>query len=122
MPLQCNGIDPARATDCLASDMLPGANRCWSEGVWLTKSCIGCMIQSVDDASVEFPVVGSAFRLVPSGVGLLAPEDAVWRGMLTGWERQQLARMLKASTVRSRVMVLERFQLFCGDVPLAVDV
>lgn len=41
----------------------------------------------------------------------------MWRAMLTGWRTQQLARMLRVSTVESRVRALERFQRFAGTYP-----
>jgi len=68
------------------------------------------------ELSREF-LPGGALRLIPSGVALLAPEEAVWEAMLVGWTDQQLARGLKVTTMESRVRLLRRFQEFAGIYP-----
>jgi len=72
---------------------------------------------SLDPSDVALE--GSALQVVPAGVALLAPEESVWQAMLTGWRTQQLARMLKASTVEGRVRSVQRFQEFTSTYPWA---
>ena len=64
---------------------------------------------------VELP--GSALSVVPPGVSFLAPEEAVLEAMLTGWVAQQRSRLLVASTVEQRVLVVRRFVAFSNDYP-----
>lgn len=75
------------------------------------------MIRAVSEALEVTSPPGSALRLIPPSVGMLAPEDAVWSAMLKGWEVQQLARMLKSGTVKTRVRTVERFHEFTGSYP-----
>jgi len=60
---------------------------------------------------------GSALRVLPAGVALFSPEESVWQAMLSGWRTQQLARMLRISTVDGRVRAVARFQRFTGTYP-----
>lgn len=60
---------------------------------------------------------GAALALLPAGVSLLSPEDAVWDAMLRGWASQQGARMNKASTIAKRARAVQRYQEFTGEYP-----
>ena len=64
---------------------------------------------------VDLP--GSALSVVPAGVSFLAPEEAVLEAMLAGWVAQQRSRLLVASTVEQRVLVVRRFVAFSSDYP-----
>ena len=55
--------------------------------------------------------------MVPPGVCFLAPEEAMLEAMLTGWVAQQRSRLLVASTVEQRVLVVRRFVAFSSDYP-----
>ncbi|WUL34772.1 tyrosine-type recombinase/integrase [Streptomyces canus] len=50
-------------------------------------------------------------------MSLLHPEDAVFKAMLEGWERQQRGRRLEADTIGERVRVVRRFTEFSGEYP-----
>lgn len=60
---------------------------------------------------------GSALRLLPSGVGLIAPEKAVFEAMLEGWGIQQRSRGLKASTIKTRLGLVRRLAEHSGRLP-----
>lgn len=47
----------------------------------------------------------------------LDPEAAVFDGMLTGWERQQLSRGLGRQTIKNNLSFMRRFMSFTGDYP-----
>jgi hypothetical protein len=64
---------------------------------------------------VDLP--GSALSVVPAGVSFLAPEEAVLEAMLAGWVAQQRSRLLVASTVEQRVLVVRRFVAFSSVYP-----
>ena len=64
---------------------------------------------------VDLP--GSALSVVPAGVSFLAPEEAALEAMLAGWVAQQRSRLLVASTVEQRVLVVRRFVAFSSDYP-----
>ena len=64
---------------------------------------------------VELP--GSAMSLVPAGVSFLAPEEAVLEAMIAGWVAQQRSRMLVATTVEQRMLLVRRFVAFSNDYP-----
>src|SRR5664279_2558600 len=50
-------------------------------------------------------------------MSFLAPEEAVLEAMLGGWVAQQRSRLLVASTVEQRVLVVRRFVAFSSDYP-----
>ena len=83
----------------------------------MPESCIRCMIRSMDVGVRSDLAPGAALRVLPAGVALFSPEESVWQAMLTGWRTQQLARMLRVSTVEGRVRAVERFQQFTGTYP-----
>ncbi|WP_230990032.1 tyrosine-type recombinase/integrase [Rhodococcus oxybenzonivorans] len=56
---------------------------------------------------------GSANLHLAHNVPLLHPEELVFQAMLSGWERQQLARNLSLGTIQSRIRVINRFRDFC---------
>lgn len=62
-------------------------------------------------------LVGSARLVLADGVALLDPERAVFEGMLAGWERQQQARLLAASTISRRLGLVRRFAGFTNEYP-----
>ncbi|PRX66569.1 site-specific recombinase XerD [Nonomuraea fuscirosea] len=62
-------------------------------------------------------VEGAAHLVLADGVVPLRPAETLFEGMLTGWERQQRARLLAASTIRTRVDLVRRFALFTGTSP-----
>lgn len=48
----------------------------------------------------------------------LGPAASLFEAMLAGWERQQLARFLKAEeTIRRRLALIRRFVVFSGSYP-----
>jgi len=57
------------------------------------------------------------FRWCLAGVSFLAPEEAALEAMLAGWVAQQRSRLLVASTVEQRVLVVRRFVAFSSDYP-----
>lgn len=60
---------------------------------------------------------GSVRAVLAGGVAHLDPERAVFEGMVEGWRRQQLARLLGAETIRGRLAVVRRFATFTNDYP-----
>lgn len=55
--------------------------------------------------------------MLASGVAHLDPESAVFEAMLSGWERQQQSRFLRAETVGPRLRLVRRFAEFTGEYP-----
>ncbi|MFC7388445.1 tyrosine-type recombinase/integrase [Sphaerisporangium rhizosphaerae] len=62
-------------------------------------------------------VEGAAHLVLVDGVVPLHPQEAVFAAMLTGWERQQRARLLAVSTIKARVDLVRRFAAFTGTPP-----
>ncbi len=60
---------------------------------------------------------GAAHLVLADGVVPLRPAEAVFEAMLAGWERQQRARLLATSTIRTRVDLVRRFAVFTGTSP-----
>ena len=60
---------------------------------------------------------GSARLSLAGGVRFLNEPRAVFDAMLDGWSKQQGSRMLSASTIRSRVALVSRFQQFADAFP-----
>ena len=57
--------------------------------------------------------------LVDPDVGLFRADERVFTAMLEGWRAQMLARGLTTQTIKQRCQLLERFQEFTGEFPLA---
>ncbi len=66
-------------------------------------------------ARVAMP--GSAMSVLASGVSFLAPEEAVLEAMLAGWVAQQTSRLLAATTIEQRVLLVRRLVRFSNDYP-----
>ncbi|WP_203433946.1 hypothetical protein [Jiangella asiatica] len=64
-------------------------------------------------------VPGSARLVLVDGVVHLDEETAVFEAMLSGWERQQHARLLGESTITARTALVRRFTEFCEARPWA---
>src|SRR4249920_1661711 len=64
-------------------------------------------------------VPGSARLVLVEGVVHLDEAAAVFEAMLTGWERQQMSRMLSGKTIATRVSLLRRFNNFAESYPWA---
>lgn len=64
-------------------------------------------------------VPGSARLVLVEGVVHLDEAAAVFEAMLTGWERQQMSRMLSGKTIATRVSLLRRFNDFAESYPWA---
>lgn len=60
---------------------------------------------------------GSAEAMLTSGVTFLAPEEAVLEAMLAGWVAQQSSRLLSATTIEARVLLVRRLVAFSNDYP-----
>ena len=61
---------------------------------------------------------GSALPVLPSGLGLLHPEDSMFVAMLEGWARQQRGgRRLGIATIEGRASVIRQFADACGKFP-----
>ncbi len=60
---------------------------------------------------------GSAPHLLPSGVGHLDPQSAVFDAMLDGWHIQMQSRGLKTSTITGRLVLIRRFAAFTNEYP-----
>jgi site-specific recombinase XerD len=70
------------------------------------------------DATVrEEELAGSISTVLARNVRHLDPQAATFDAMLGGWERQQRARFLKASTVRTRHDMVRRFARFTNEYP-----
>lgn len=54
---------------------------------------------------------------LPANVVPLDPLEAVFQGMLAGWERQRLSRGLDATATRSNVALVKRFARFTEEYP-----
>lgn len=61
--------------------------------------------------------LASAHSVLADGVALLRPEDQVLAAMLTGWERQMLARNLSAATIRNRQAQVRAFVAHANEYP-----
>ncbi|MDP8930041.1 MAG: tyrosine-type recombinase/integrase [Actinomycetota bacterium] len=62
-------------------------------------------------------VEGAAHLVLVPGVSLLHPEEAVFAAMTAGWQAQQTARRLAASTIATRLRAVRRFASFTNDYP-----
>lgn len=62
---------------------------------------------------------GSAALTLVAGVRHLDPRRALFEAMLTGWTRQQQARMLADSSIGANVAAVRRFAEFTNDYPWA---
>jgi len=62
-------------------------------------------------------MLGSAESVLASGVSFLAPEEAVLEAMLAGWVTQQRSRLLAATTIEQRVLLVRRLVAFSNDYP-----
>ncbi len=62
-------------------------------------------------------MLGSAASVLTSGVSFLAPEEAVLEAMLAGWVAQQRSRLLAATTIEQRVLLVRRLVAFSNDYP-----
>jgi len=62
-------------------------------------------------------VPGSAESMLAAGVAFLAPEEAVLEAMLAGWIAQQTSRLLAATTIEQRVLLVRRLVKFSNDYP-----
>ncbi len=60
---------------------------------------------------------GSAAQVLATGVSFLQPDEAVFEAMLSGWERQQRARLLAGHTVEQRTLAVRRLVAFTNDYP-----
>ena len=69
------------------------------------------------DRSVRGVVPGSAVSVLVSGVSFLAPEEAVLEAMLAGWVAQQTSRLLTATTIEQRVLLVRRLVAFTNAYP-----
>ena len=69
------------------------------------------------DRSVRESVAGSAVAVLASGVSFLAPEEAVLEAMLAGWVAQQTSRLLAATTIEQRVLLVRRLVAFTNAYP-----
>lgn len=67
---------------------------------------------------VDVPV-GSALAMLDAGVRHLDPQRAVFDAMLTGWARQQQARLLADATITAKLQAVRRFAAFTNDYPWA---
>src|SRR4051794_21981539 len=76
--------------------------------------CRGVGMTMVD---VPGPEQASASHLVPVSVVQLHPEEAVFAGMLRGWDAQMSARALSVKTRESRLSTVRRFMLFASEYP-----
>src|SRR4051812_25442190 len=66
---------------------------------------------------VPGPEQASASHLVPVSVVQLHPEEAVFAGMLRGWDAQMSARALSVKTREARLSSVRRFMLFASEYP-----
>jgi site-specific recombinase XerD len=66
-------------------------------------------------------LAGSALSVLPAGVVLLDPQQAMFGAMLEGWERQQRTRFLRASTIAPRLSLIRRLHEFTGHYPWQWD-
>ena len=62
-------------------------------------------------------VPGSARLVLVVGVVHLDEAAAVFEAMLTGWERQQMSRMVSGRTIATRLSLLRRFNDFAESYP-----
>lgn len=62
-------------------------------------------------------LAGAAHLVLDAGVVHLRPEEAAFKAMLAGWERQQYARFLRESTIAPRLALVRRFADFSGLYP-----
>lgn len=60
---------------------------------------------------------GSARLTLVAGVRHLDPQRAVFDAMLTGWDRQQQARLLAKTTIDAKTQAVRRFAAFTNDYP-----
>lgn len=60
---------------------------------------------------------GTAGSVLAAGVTFLAPEEAVLEGMLAGWVAQQTSRLLAATTIEQRILLVRRLVKFSNDYP-----
>lgn len=65
------------------------------------------------------PRTGSAALTLVAGVRHLDPQRAVFDAMLTGWTRQQQARLLADATIAAKVAAVRRFAAFANEYPWA---
>jgi site-specific recombinase XerD len=65
--------------------------------------------------TVDMP--GASHLELAEGVSFLDPATAVFKAIVDGWERQQLARYLKAHTIAPRLALVRRFATFTGLYP-----
>nr|WP_238428257.1 site-specific integrase [Frankia nepalensis] len=63
------------------------------------------------------PQAGSSALHLVDGVALLRPDEQVFAAMLAGWEAQQLARNLAASTVEKRLGAVRAFAVHADTFP-----
>ena len=64
-------------------------------------------------------IPGSAGLVLVEGLRHLDEPAAVYEGMLSGWGRQQAARMLAQTTIDPRIRLIRRFVEFTGSYPWA---
>ena len=62
-------------------------------------------------------LTGSVSTVLARNVRHLDPQAATFDAMLAGWERQQRARFLKVSTVKTRHDIVRRFARFTNEYP-----
>lgn len=65
----------------------------------------------------QVDLAGAAHLELADGVAYLDPAPAVFQAMLAGWERQQLSRFLRESTIGSRLDLIRRFYRYTGLYP-----
>lgn len=71
------------------------------------------------DRSLRVAVPGSAASVLAAGVSFLAPEEAVVEAMLAGWAAQQTSRLLAATTIEQRLLLVRRLVAFTNAYPWA---
>jgi integrase/recombinase XerC len=76
----------------------------------------GLWVRAERQGELQVPP-GVAASVLASGVALLQPEEMVLEAMLTGWLNQQASRLLAASTLEQRALVVRRFVAFTNDYP-----
>lgn len=77
----------------------------------IQRCCVSCNVAEMD------ALAGSVSSILPAGVALLDPQQAMFGAMLEGWERQQRTRFLRASTITPRVNLIRRLFEFTSLYP-----